>query len=75
MVQKGIVKIQEMILKAYEKIKISPESLPIVLVGCGNVIMPSQQSELVELIKPEKFGCANALGAAIVEVSGEVDGL
>ena len=75
LVQKGMAKIQEMVLMACEKIKTSPEALPIVLVGGGSVIMPSQQSDLVKLIKPENFGCANALGAAIAEASGEVDGL
>ncbi|WP_370455128.1 hydantoinase/oxoprolinase N-terminal domain-containing protein [Planomicrobium sp. CPCC 101079] len=75
LVQKGIAKIQEMVLNACEKIKTSPEPLPIVLVGGGSVIMPAQQDDSVKLIKPENFGCANALGAAIAEASGEVDGL
>ncbi|QED49989.1 hydantoinase/oxoprolinase family protein [Cytobacillus dafuensis] len=74
LVTKAMDKIEKMVLEACEKIKTSPDPLPIVLVGGGSVIMPAE-SKSVELIKPEHFGCANALGAAIADASGEVDGL
>ncbi|REB73249.1 hydantoinase/oxoprolinase family protein [Bacillus sp. 522_BSPC] len=75
LVQRAMEKIQQMVMDTCEKIKTSPEPLPIVLVGGGSVIMPTDTNGSVDLIKPEHFGCANALGAAIADASGEVDGL
>ena len=74
-IEKGIKRIQEMVMDACEKIKTSPDPLPIVLVGGGSVIMPLILNDEVEIIKPSHFGCANALGAAIADASGEIDGL
>ncbi|MED4018521.1 hydantoinase/oxoprolinase family protein [Sutcliffiella cohnii] len=73
---KAMEKIQNLVIETCEKIKTSPEPLPIVLVGGGSVIMPIDVGDdSIELIKPENFGCANAIGAAIADASGEIDGL
>lgn len=74
-IEKGIAKIKEMVLDACEKIKTSPEPLPIVLVGGGSVIMPIDEENSNNIFKPEHFGCANALGAAVADASGEIDAL
>lgn len=52
-------------------IKTSPDPLPIILVGGGNIVVPASEA----LLKPENSGCANAIGAAIADASGEIDQL
>lgn len=70
-VDKAMEKIKDMVLEACDKIKTSPDPLPIILVGGGNVIMPASDN----ILKPNNSGCANAIGAAIADASGEIDQL
>lgn len=55
-----------------ERARISPEPLPVILVGGGAVIVDGPIAGL-ELVRPDHFAVANAVGAAIAQVSGEVD--
>lgn len=74
---KGLVRrardrIAEMLEDAVERARISPDPLPVIVVGGGSVIVEKPIAGL-ELIKPDHFPVANAVGAAIAQVSGEVD--
>jgi len=71
--QKAYAKMQEMIDEAIDKIKTSKEPQPLVLVGGGSIIVGEKISGVSQVIRPNNFGVANALGAAIAQVSGEVD--
>lgn len=53
--------------------KMSPEPLPVLLVGGGSVICPKELDGISELIIPRFHGVANAVGAAISNVGGSVD--
>jgi len=55
-----------------EKARISAEPLPVIVVGGGSILVEGPIAGL-ELIKPDHFAVANAVGAAIAQVSGEVD--
>lgn len=55
-----------------ERSRLSPEPLPVIVVGGGSILV-SRPIAGLELIKPENFAVANAVGAAIAQVSGEVD--
>lgn len=55
-----------------ERARVSPEPLPVIVVGGGSILVEKPISGL-ELIKPDHFAVANAVGAAIAQVSGEVD--
>lgn len=57
---------------AVEKIKIRPGPIPIVVVGGGSLLLPNKIGD-VEVIRPRYYQYANALGAAIAQVSAEVD--
>ncbi|WP_299346464.1 hydantoinase/oxoprolinase family protein [uncultured Maritalea sp.] len=65
-------KIDEMIVNAVERMRVSPAPIPILAVGGGSILMPEQVGDL-RVIRPEHFSVANAVGAAIGQISGEVD--
>jgi N-methylhydantoinase A/oxoprolinase/acetone carboxylase beta subunit len=44
----------------------------VIAVGGGSILMPDRLGDL-EVIRPENFAVANAVGAAIAQISGEVD--
>jgi N-methylhydantoinase A/oxoprolinase/acetone carboxylase beta subunit len=57
---------------AADRVRISPEPIPVIAVGGGSILMPPRLGGL-EVIRPEHFAVANAIGAAIAQTSGEVD--
>ncbi len=65
-------RIMEMLEDCVERSRLSPEPLPVIVVGGGSILVDGPIGGL-ELVKPEHFAVANAVGAAIAQVSGEVD--
>ncbi len=61
-----------MLEAAVERSRISPEPVPVIAVGGGSILMPERLGEL-EVRRPDHFSVANAVGAAIAQISGEVD--
>ncbi|KAF4828012.1 putative D-/L-hydantoinase subunit A [Colletotrichum tropicale] len=68
-------KVKEMLERIVDTMKISPEDIPVVLVGGGAVIAPDSLVGASRVIKPEWSGVANAIGAATARVSGVVDSI
>jgi N-methylhydantoinase A/oxoprolinase/acetone carboxylase beta subunit len=64
--------ITQMLETAVERSRLSPEPVPVIAVGGGSILMPARLGEL-EVLRPENFAVANAVGAAIAQISGEVD--
>ncbi len=64
--------ITQMLERAVERSRISPEPIPVIAVGGGSILMPDKLADL-DVIRPENFSVANAVGAAIAQISGEVD--
>jgi N-methylhydantoinase A/oxoprolinase/acetone carboxylase beta subunit len=62
-----------MVEEAIDKMKTSPEPVPVILVGGGSVLLPNELRGASEVIRPSHFEVANAIGAAIAQVSGEID--
>ncbi|MBE3108904.1 MAG: hydantoinase/oxoprolinase family protein, partial [Acidobacteria bacterium] len=56
-----------------DKMKTSPEDLPVILVGGGAVIAPDQLAGASRVVKPRWSEVANAVGTAIARVSAVVD--
>ena len=56
-----------------DRMRISADPLPVVAVGGGSVLLPDSFPGLGEVHRPEHFAVANAIGAAIAQVGGEVD--
>mmetsp|Transcript_3754 Transcript_3754/g.5242 ORF Transcript_3754/g.5242 Transcript_3754/m.5242 type:complete len:994 (+) Transcript_3754:143-3124(+) len=67
--------IKERVEQAVDRMKISQEDVPVILVGGGSVLLP-EQCDLVganQVVRPPNFGVANAIGAAIAQVSASVN--
>ncbi len=58
---------------AIERVKTARGDILVVLVGGGSVLAPKTIPGASRLVVPEHHAVANAIGAAIAEVSGEVD--
>jgi N-methylhydantoinase A/oxoprolinase/acetone carboxylase beta subunit len=71
--QKAIDVIRKDVAAVIDKIKTSSQDLPVVLVGGGVILIQGELEGATEVIQPNNAGCANAIGAAIAQVSGEVD--
>ncbi len=61
-----------MIANAVERMRVSPAPIPVLAVGGGSILVPERVCGL-PVIRPEHFSVANAVGAAIGQISGEVD--
>jgi N-methylhydantoinase A/oxoprolinase/acetone carboxylase beta subunit len=56
-----------------DALKTSPEPVTVILVGGGALLFDDRLEGASQVIRPEHAGVANALGAAISQVSGEQD--
>lgn len=65
-------KIMDMLEDCVERSRLSPEPLPVIVVGGGSILVDGDIAGL-QVIKPNHYGVANAVGAAIAQVSGEID--
>jgi N-methylhydantoinase A/oxoprolinase/acetone carboxylase beta subunit len=65
-------RVNEMLTNAVERMRVSPDPIPVLAVGGGSILVPDKVGEL-PVIRPEHFSVANAVGAAIGQISGEVD--
>ncbi|MCP3739561.1 hydantoinase/oxoprolinase N-terminal domain-containing protein [Rossellomorea sp. BNER] len=63
----------EMIEEAIDKMKTSAEDAPVILVGGGSILLPEELKGASMVIRPNRSGVANAIGAAISQVSGQVE--
>jgi N-methylhydantoinase A/oxoprolinase/acetone carboxylase beta subunit len=59
--------------EAIDKMKTSAEPVPAILVGGGSIILPDQLAGISQVIRPEHFEVANAIGVTIAQVSGQID--
>ena len=62
----------EMLEDSVERSRLSPDPMPVIVVGGGSILADKPIAGL-ELVKPDHYAVANAVGAAIAQVSGEVD--
>ncbi len=66
-------KVNQMIEEAIDKIKTSHDLIPVILVGGGSFMVNSELKGASKVIRPQNYEFANAIGAAIAKVGGEVD--
>ena len=64
-----------MVEEQIDKMKTSAEGLPVILVGGGSILIPDSLQGASSVVRPQHFEVANAIGAAIAQVSGAVDGV
>jgi N-methylhydantoinase A/oxoprolinase/acetone carboxylase beta subunit len=71
-VEAAVEKIQLMLDEAVDRMLLSPEPVPVIVVGGGTILVRNKVGNL-PTIKPNNYPVANAVGAAIAQISGEVD--
>ncbi len=72
---KAMQAIRELVEDSIDAMKVSNEAIDVVLVGGGSVVLPDKLEGAATVLKPDHFGCANAIGSAISKVSGTVEKL
>lgn len=65
--------IRALLEDSVDRMKPSAAPVPVILVGGGGIIAPSSLDGVSELIRPDHFGAANAVGAALGDVAGQVE--
>ena len=72
-----VTKVQMLVKREWERVcdrmKMSPEPLPLIIVGGGSMISPPALDGISTIIKPLHHHVANAVGAAIARVGATVD--
>src|SRR5690606_14268262 len=70
---RGLARADHMLAEAVDRVKTSREDRPLVAVGGGSILVPDALPGVSEIHRPDHHDVANAIGAAIASVSGEVD--
>jgi len=65
--------IQEMVSRAVEQVKTGPDDLPLIVVGGGEFLIGNSIAGISEIHRPPNCEVANAVGAALAQVSGECE--
>jgi N-methylhydantoinase A/oxoprolinase/acetone carboxylase beta subunit len=72
-VSRALDKIQEIVNTAVDRMKTSAEPVQVIVVGGGSVLVSRDVEGASEMVKPNHYEAANAVGAAIAQISGEID--
>lgn len=73
LVEQAWSEIQRLSADAIDRVKTSAADQPVMVVGGGSIIVPDDLPGASRLVKPEHFAVANAIGAAIAQVSGQIE--
>jgi N-methylhydantoinase A/oxoprolinase/acetone carboxylase beta subunit len=73
MIEQAVTRIHQIVDEGVDRMKTSADPMPLILVGGGSVLINRAIEGVSEIIVPEHAGVANAIGAAIAQVAGEID--
>ncbi|HET8853283.1 MAG TPA: hydantoinase/oxoprolinase family protein, partial [Ktedonobacteraceae bacterium] len=73
LVEQAVGVAMHLLTEGIDRVRTSPADLPLIAVGGGSMLVPDHLPGATTIVRPEHFDCANAIGAAIAQVSGEVD--
>ncbi len=73
LVDRGMMEIQGRVETAIDRVKLSFDDVPVVLVGGGSILLGDSLTGASRILRPEHAGVANAIGAAIAQVGGQVE--
>lgn len=62
-----------MLEDAIDQMKTSSQDVPLILSGGGSIIVADTLKGVSEVIRPDHYAAANAIGAALGQVSGEIE--
>ncbi|HUY47152.1 MAG TPA: hydantoinase/oxoprolinase family protein [Streptosporangiaceae bacterium] len=72
-IEAGLAYIESAVTGAIDRMKISPEPVPVIVVGGGGALVRTGLPGVSEVVRPDNGEVANAIGAAMAQVGGEVD--
>lgn len=72
-VERAVARIHALVELAIDRAKTAAEDVPVLLVGGGTILIDRPLAGASTTRRPEHAAVANAIGAAIAQVSGEVD--
>jgi N-methylhydantoinase A/oxoprolinase/acetone carboxylase beta subunit len=72
-VDRAIARVHAMLEETVDRMKTDAAPVPLVAVGGGAFLVPDRMPGISEVIRVPHGDCANAVGAAIAQVSGEID--
>ncbi|MBX5477278.1 MAG: hydantoinase/oxoprolinase family protein [Clostridia bacterium] len=72
-VEAAVERMHVMLEEAIDRMKTSADPVPAIVVGGGSILVRRPLAGTSRTLKPEHFAVANAIGAAIAQVGGEVD--
>lgn len=73
LVKGALSRIDSLLAESIDRMKTSAATAPVILVGGGAIIAPNEIVGAANVNVPEHSEVANAIGAAIAQVSGEID--
>ena len=73
--KKALEAIGTLVEDAIDSMKVSSADSDVILVGGGSIVLPEKLAGAAAVVKPDHFGCANAIGSAISKVSGTFEKL
>ena len=73
LVEQALAEVKGRVEAAVDRVKLRYEDVPVVLVGGGSVLLGDSLVGASHVFRPEHAGVANAIGAAIAQVGGQVE--
>ena len=73
LVEQALEQVQRRVADAVDLVKLSAAPVPVVLVGGGSILIKDSLEGAERVIRPENADVANAIGAAIAPVGGQVE--
>lgn len=67
------IEIRRRIERVVDQMKLNANPVPVILVGGGNILVGNKLEGASQVIRPKQAEVANAIGAAIAQVGGEVE--
>ena len=68
-----LARARAMLENGIDRVKVSADPATLIAVGGGSVLVPERLDGVGRVVRVEHGSCANAVGAATAQVSGEVD--
>jgi hypothetical protein len=73
LVRATLAEAARMLEESVDRMKTDAAGIPLLAVGGGAFLVPDRMMGVCEVLRPEHAAVANAVGAAIAQVSGEAD--
>ncbi len=72
-IEAAMARAHDMLFEAVDRMKTDAAALPLLAVGGGAMLVPERMDGISEVVRVPHHAVANAVGAAMAQISGEVD--